>query len=523
MHTAKRPALLAGLLMLVIAGLLAGAGCEDSDPVNADGLTGPENDPVGNVAPETYLTLDLPPGVLPDTSRSRKLISWWGEDPDGRVVAYNYRWGQIQYDLSGEEPLPEDTLWYDGQWQFVQGESVQWVETSEEQLEFVLPIRTVSATFVLEVSAVDNDGATDDQPASIAFPVINSRPEITFRLGSNPLSLDDQTFYTFPVRSFVWDATDPDGNESIDKILYAINPQPGDTAWQELSGDESSITLQGLEPGVTTFWAKARDVAGFESDLIHFPDSTADFDPEEWVVKAPAAGNDEGVNYLLVDDYRFDTQNVHLDFYRDCMENLYGGEEGDAYSTWELGEELPYVAADITETLLLFDRVLWFSYQGTPLLTNAFNSMYSFMNSTDGSGVRNRRMLLTTTTVDTGDGDLNDGMLLGLVDTIHEVTGRLRATIEEDPVFLEPQDNADVPRMQLRGTVMNTVYGIHVTGEGQTLYRLDPSTTTPAQYEGEPIVGVRRTDKSYTLISVPLALMDDVDEVSQLIRVTFDE
>ena len=488
--------------LLIGASALVQLGCENQDPIAADGTTGGPENPVGNVPPSTYLSLDTSGGQMPDTSASSKVVNWWGEDPDGRVVAYRYRWGQLVMDESVDPPVVTDTLWYDADFQVVA--TPIWLETNRESISVTLPIRTVYATFLLQVRAVDNDGGVDPGMAEITFPVVNTRPEIAFRLGSNPLQYIGDDYVTYPIRSFVWDATDPDGNESIDKILYAMNPSDGDTNWVELEGSASSVRLgpDELVIGENYFWVKVRDVAGFDSPPISFPDTVnVSTDPDRWLVKE-AAGQ-----YLIFDDYRLDSANETLNFYREIYDDLYGP-EGEAYSVWEL-EELPFVTEDLAGTLGLFDNVLWFSSFGQPMLRNAFNAMYNFIN-TPG-----KRMLLTTALVDTG-------MVLDLADSLYSFTGRIGIN-DDDPVLMVPEAGTGLPQIQLTGGIRQTLYAFQEAEGTEVIYRMDPSTHSTPWYQGEPVVGLRRTDKSYTLIAIPLtnATVNQAD-VRQVIQVTFE-
>ncbi|MFH0883601.1 MAG: hypothetical protein V2A56_11490 [bacterium] len=493
---------LAAVLTLALIALVQ-LGCQNLDPVGADGRTGNVLGSSDNRPPQTYLSIVPDPGVLPVASSSNKVMHWWAEDSDGWIVSYEYRWGLLVTDTLG---IVVDTQWYDDSWQQVNDST--WNSTTLEQKEFTLPIRTPTAEFTFQVLAVDNEGAIDPDPATITFPVFNSRPDVSFRLASNPVSYAGKTYKTFNVRSFAWDATDPDGYQTIEKVYYALDPLPGDTAWQEMDAIYNTVTLRDLETGEHNFWLKVEDLAGFQSPTIHFPDSHVASDPLKWVVKQPAG------DYLIVDDYYLDEGNVHLDFYRAIFDSLYGGEEGDVYSTWELGTELPYVAVDISETLLKFKRVLWYSFYGTPLLRQAFNSMYGFIN-TPGN-----RMLLTTMTVDTG-------MVLDLSDSTYAINYDLSRprvyTSAADTVYFVPEEGTGLPTMMLDELVSRVWIGLAEKPGIEILYRLDPSVKSPPQYSGTPIVCVRRVDKSYTLLTVPLETIKDPAIVGRFIQVVFDE
>ena len=207
------------------------------------------SDPYDNTAPETYLSLiasdtiyahidslsgevtyaiDEEPSVsmVWDTldhafttiTTSKQLLHWWGEDSDGDVIGYKYKWSS------------------DSAWTFT---------TAEEGL-FYVPIRTDLDVFSFEVKTVDNDNLEDKSPAKLTLPIKNSRPEIHFRFNSNPKIADIQgdTSITFPTRTFVWDLYDQDGIESIQDIYYAIDDTCTHTgaSLSEGSLDSSTVT-----------------------------------------------------------------------------------------------------------------------------------------------------------------------------------------------------------------------------------------------------------------------------------------
>ncbi|MBZ0265301.1 hypothetical protein K8I28_11585 [bacterium] len=494
---------LASLLTIVMY-----IGCADQDPISADGKAGGQSNATGNQPPETYIHLPIAEDSLPEISRSTKNMRWWGEDIDGRVVAYKYRWGQLVYDVvDSGSPAPDsvkqviiDSVWYnisDTTW------FGDWIETEEEEEKRILPIRTEIAVFTFQVKAIDNMGAEDPTPQSISFPVINSKPTVAFRLESNPYTIAD-TFYTFTTRTFVWDATDPDGNESIQAHYYAVNPDSADTNWVEIEGDFSFVTLHDLGVGEKTFYLKTMDLAGYFSNTIHFPDSTVTNDPNVWYVKEPRG------NYLLVDDFTLDHDNNHLNFYRDIFTNLYGA-EGEAFSVWEI-KELPYSLEDVTANLMYFDRVIWFSYFGIPELTKAFNSMYTYINSSD-----DRRLLLTATLIDTG-------MISGIADSLYLVTNRL-TTPPDSVVGLRPETGSDYPQLSLSESVGRPFFGLIPSNDADIVYSLAECPYPVGHreyYEGTPVICIQRPDRSYTLMTIPLKFTNGYSNVSEFIEKLFE-
>ncbi|MCC5933786.1 MAG: hypothetical protein LAT75_11210 [Candidatus Cyclonatronum sp.] len=191
--------------ILAVAGLLAGILFLASCDAGFDGNFN-ENQP-----PRTFLTvneINLPEGTR---LTSQINISWWGDDPDGYIVGYEFRIGD-----DDEQP---------------------WVFTTRTDSLFVLPIEegNTDADVRFTVRAVDNEGAVDPEPPNLVFPIRNSPPNIRFRALETP---PDSTFRVF---SFGWQASDPDGDANLNRIEMAINDT---TSWQSVPPDVSFITVR---------------------------------------------------------------------------------------------------------------------------------------------------------------------------------------------------------------------------------------------------------------------------------------
>ena len=248
-----------------------------------------------------------------------------------------------------------------------------WTYTTNESGLFYVPIRSDLDVFSFEIKAVDNDTLIDPTPATIVLPIRNSKPTIDFRFRSNP-SVDDiggDTSFTFPTRTFVWDVQDQDGVETITDIYFALDDTCS-TCWTQLSAAAfSSITLNELEPGNHTFYLKARDIAGAESEIIQFPDSNNPSEPDYWKV-LPIQGNT-----LLVDDFVQDSQNNAQDWYRSVLDTALGNLN---FSVWEIGKELPYSSTDLSATLNYFDHVIWYTaYTGGETYLDASSNIYNYV------------------------------------------------------------------------------------------------------------------------------------------------
>lgn len=309
--------------------------------------------------------LDTLGNALQTVLASQQTLHWWGEDPDGEVIGYYYRWNT--------DP--------------------DWTYTTEESREFVVPIRRPFDLFTFAVKAVDQDSLEDLTPATITLPVHNATPEIAFRFKSNPIVPDPSAVYrTFPTRTFAWDITDADGLETVDSVYYALDGTSA-ASWQALDAAiQSTVTLTDLEPGTHTFYLKARDVAGAESPVIQFPDSTDENAPNTWEV-LPVVGE-----VVIVDDYHQDTGNGALRWYESIFDTIPGVGAGN-YSVWEIGPELPFSETDVSATLGYFRHVFWFSgYTGTVTYEGASNAIHRFALN-GGNVMINVREILDTSFV----------------------------------------------------------------------------------------------------------------------------
>ena len=279
-------------------------------------------------------------------STSKQELHWWGEDSDGEIIGYKYRWNT-------------DTVW---------------TETTNETAVFFVPITKTFDVFQFEVAAVDNDSILDQSPSKLVLPIQNSFPEISFKHLSNPLSDDlpepKNVHVTFPTRTFIWDVSDLDGIETIISIFYTLDDTCG-TCWNELDAAAfSSITLTELVPGEHIFYMKAQDVAGAFSPTIHFPDESDEMSPDTWVVKEPQGST------LIVDDYPQDTPNNALEWYTSLIDSI----ATEGFSFWEIGEKLPFTVTDVTSTLNYFEDVIWYAgYTGNYTYHEAETSIQSYI------------------------------------------------------------------------------------------------------------------------------------------------
>ena len=359
------------LISFVVLGLSCSR-WEYQDPSNPVDLQSPETylsfaatdtiyaglDSLGNPVyaigndPDSAMVWDTLFQAFTTITTSKQTLHWGGEDVDGTVEGYYYKWNT----------------------------DLNWTYTTLESGTFFVPIRSELDIFEFEVKAVDNDQLEDLSAAKIVLPITNSAPTINFRYLSNPLIADinGDTSFTFPTRTFNWDLYDQDGNETITDIFYALD-DTCESCWIRMEGDLSGITLTNLEQGNHKFYLKCRDIAGAGSELIQFPDSSRPSDAQVWKV-LPIQGD-----VLIVDDFPLDAENNALDWYTTIFDTIVGS---NGYSVWEIGDELPYSSTDVTANLNYFKHVVWFcAYNNTAAANDTYNGAEaSLVNFVMGGG-----------------------------------------------------------------------------------------------------------------------------------------
>jgi hypothetical protein len=517
------------LFYILILVLLTGCSRE---PTNADGSSGGGHNPSANQTPVTHLFLN-PDSTGLDTSASVLEVHWWGNDPDGWITGYYLRWdffgaGSVLQDsiwLSTESAifyLPLDSAYDEftlsvraadntAAWNYpamikactalgapgvVTANMQDYIEyeafldvgsqpgmlDSGDSLIWAGNMTGVQAQYGLELEELPSPhlmpptgttGALDPAGASLLFPVRNTAPLVEWRLQSNPDLLPGQTVLTFPTRSFFWEVSDLDGNQTIDSCFWALDPLPGDTLWNGLTGAQSSVTLTNLPAGQHRMFVKIQDIAGAQSATIRFPDD----DDRFWEVQAPVG------DLLIVDDYALNSSNTVLNFYKSIFDTLTGvlGQ----YSVWEVGEELPYSGGDVLATLNYFDRALWFSFYGISHYTEAMGPIGGYL--AGGGG-----LLITALQVDTTS---------GIIPVSQYGSGLLRVS---PPNGFTPQVEG-WPDLALSTSFSNEVFGFAASDQGQILYNVGSGAT----WTGLPGMCVRRTDDwKLVFFGVPLHLLN---------------
>ncbi|PAP76675.1 hypothetical protein [Rubrivirga marina] len=322
-----------------------------------------------NRAPETELAVRS--NDLREDLDDRRLIStvdvaWSGTDPDGVVTGFDVR--SYQVDAS---PAPEDG----------------WARTArrDSTIRLVIPLGASTADVVVEVRAVDDQGAVDESPARTVFPIRNSNP--TFRIVSAEAPPDT----TWPVVSFSFAAADIDGEENIAGVEVALNDTTG--GFVRLDPDVTFVSLVADDPAASTTTATLYTGRGFRNADASLPGFRLDDDNVVYFRAVDQAGatsptlrypalDEDGVpvtdlfvrrvtsSVLLVNDVRVGDDQQVLDVARAALAANGTG----SFDLWDLSETpqstaspqfsdaLP-PAADPTlrQTLALWDRIYWVS------------------------------------------------------------------------------------------------------------------------------------------------------------------
>ena len=525
-------------------------GCQEK-PTNADGSRGKDHPPVGNLPPVTHLFL-IPDSTGLDTSASVIEVYWWGEDLDGWVVGYFVQWDYfgesalrdsiwltvesatfyLPLDSAYDEfqitvkAVDNSALWYwpwetkiaeaEGGTGLVTAGILDYVELEaflddgsdpgvydpQDSLLWegnIEGMQTATGTPLVPLYGGDPSphllppteamGAMDLDGATLTFPIRNTPPVVDFRIETNPSLPSGHIYRSFPTRSFFWEVTDLDGNETVDSCFYALDPDSADTAWVRLPGTQTFVTLEDLSPGYHRFFLKVQDIANAQSPTIRFPETDSSF----WEVMEPTG------DFLLVDDYALDASNNVLSFYQSIFDTL-AGIEGQ-YSVWEIGSNLPYATSDVIATLNYFDRVFWYSFYGFSNYMEALNAIMGFL---DGGGA----VLISALQVDTTSGVLPVSAYEPGLLRVGPPNG-FAALLEGWPDLI------------LSESFSNEIFGLAASENGELLYEIGPGAQWPAALTG---VSVRRTDGlKLIFIDMPLHILNGAGTLPEFLDKVFNE
>jgi hypothetical protein len=426
------------------------------------------DNPKGNQPPRTFVTIFTNNQL--NSITSKVTLTWWGDDPDGIVEGFIYTFDPNAASVqtwSNDAPDPN------------------WTFTENTQETFVLTLSGNDTSYTLWVKAVDDAGAADTEGARQSFSVINSRPVVEF------IATTEIPDTTFTVATFVWTASDLDGNDTIAKFQYVLDDTTNPSNWRDLPAAQNSVTLSqndGLTEGEHVFFLRAEDVAGAVSDIIRMPLSEDDV----WYVREPIS------NVLLLDDYNIaDGTDA---FFQSTIAAIVGPAD-----VWDIkrnaGELDPPSVVAFTGTLLLFDTVIWYA-DTSPNLDKAQISVPEYV---DQGG----KILLTTSF---GEFTTNEGdpVLFSPADSLDTRINRLLRG--QDVLPTESYAGLGFPNLEVGVSIIPNVFPLTPKVSSEVMYRLPESNS----WEGTPAIGVVDRNASFVLFSLPVASLNNLNSVPLL-------
>lgn len=339
--------------ILILAVLSAGlfiSGCDA-------GLSGTASE---NQPPSTNLTVERINRGDDFRLSSQINISWWGNDPDGYVVGYEY--------------AINDTS--EGVWTF----------TERSDSTFILPITEGQSVddVLFKVRAVDNEGAKDPVGARLVYPIVNSVPSVAF----NPTETPPDSL--FAISSLGWSYNDPDGLLNIRSTEIALNDTLNGWIDIPISEENEGRVFISLEVDNSTAGTKTADVflgrsynrGVYESgDPIQIPGVEVGGSNTAYIRSIDAAGatsNIDTVSWYIKPQYSdvlfindigsaaaIDIQNEHLSYLSNSgiEPDIWLINSGQtALGGIGLAEEFPSVIdPTLKRTLAKWDHIYWVS------------------------------------------------------------------------------------------------------------------------------------------------------------------
>lgn len=316
-----------GLGLLAVLGVLAG--CSPAKKVL-----------VGNLAPETVITVN---SVAPDTLRGVDhliRLSWFGSDPDGDVVAYELR--------MFNDVLPADTAWV----------RLNCASTSCNDSLFTIAAPNGFTRARLQVRAVDNQGSVDPSPAEQSFSFLNQAPICDILTGPGVV---DSSYASV---SITWNVDDRGGD--LSRLSFRVyldgNEANYDSVYTGASTGSytvpSSRFIQGAAPGM---W-----LSGFRKVFVRAVDDGGRLGPPDslrWYVRSPGLvplrADSTGRALLIDNSFRTASNDLTVDtlYHRTLARNLPAGR----FSVLHLDVNNPFhTARDLAQTFRQFDAVIWY-------------------------------------------------------------------------------------------------------------------------------------------------------------------
>ncbi|MCU0645294.1 MAG: hypothetical protein MUC94_13685 [bacterium] len=429
------------------------------------------DNPIANQPPETRLTF-YPDGSLATTT-SRQVLHWWGDDPDGKVVMFLYTW-----DIN--LPVPPGYQSSEG-----------WTRTTANLDTFSLKFTNLDTIYTFRISAVDDQGLVDPTPAIQTFPVANSRPEVEF------IANTEIPETTFTVASFYWQGTDLDGEETLERYEYILDDTLAG-AWKSIAAESTFINLKipdELANQNHVFYLRAVDIAGVFSKIIRMPKN----DRNIWHVKRPIG------NILIIDDFEVVDQGERL--YVQTLDSL-----GLEYSIWNIKlnrngdtkyDLMPASVDMFTETMLLFDRVLWYT-DSNPHFEEAQITIPRYLK------IENKKIVFSTQFKEFFS-EQGDPLEFSPVDNL----GKTSYDVFPGTILQPGSAKSNFPVLKANKWIP-FVKELTPKLSAQVVYRLEEN---PLLWQGQPVVAVVNADNSFYFFGVPFHQLNGNQNARRLLAI----
>lgn len=413
---------------------------------------------IDNQPPNTNLSI-FPDSIIAPGS-TLKTIRWWGDDPDGFVAGF-----RISFD------------------------SLNWGYTTKNDSTFVLNITGTDSTFRFFVAAVDDKGLIDPTPATNLYPVMNSPPSVRFDAGTE---IPDTTF---PLATFKWTGSDPDGVSNIRYYQYSLNDTNN---FRRVSGSINLLTLtkdSGLVLNSNNIlYLRAEDGAGALSPITRMPDTS-----RTWFVKPVRS------RILLIKDMPLSQFSVAANYFNSAFDTI-------RYDVLDIksnsGKLIPKIVNPMfIETLKLFDIVVWSANQGN---VTADNANFELAQNSLPFYLQSGRKLFFTTGLPNAETQVQGSLINWVpIDSISSCT----IALVSNGVSLINTDNS-YPVLTASNLIQR-VRGLKITEPGQIIYRLPISTNC----QTNTVVAVKEQAQNprNILMTVPVYYLNSDPNVSKIL------
>ncbi len=354
------------IVFILFASSIIYSGCDTS-------LGGSE---LENQPPRTFLTVSNIDRGESERLSSQISISWWGNDPDGFIVGYEY--------------AINDTT--EGAWSF----------TRKTDSVFVLPISFGQDVdnVLFKVRAIDNDGAIDRIGAKVVYPIRNSDPTVQINIPTKPSDPEAPADTTFNINSFEWQINDPDGLVNLQRTEIAFNDKDGN--WTEIpieDNDRIFISVLVKEDGTSIFRGRNFtqtdiEVEGIMLDALNTfyvrtidqAGAVSEVDSVSWYIK------NQNSDILFLNDVDLSNK-IDIYNYHSTQLSSIGI---DNFDYWDIGDEADYgggrkaplsgnfpsvIDPTLIKSLAQWDHIYWISNDLDRNLTYAQEILEEFFDN----------------------------------------------------------------------------------------------------------------------------------------------